>query len=213
MARPRGRRRTRRQRRQGSPRSRPKTIRQASLSPPPTRSRISRSGRCVASCRGPPLLSQEGPRHETPPWDRAGGGGESRGDGRTVRLKRGVRSAPEEQLLATATGNVAGRHRGGREGGAVQPRAPVDPRSPTYRGTLQSDRRRLFEHFTLTDVAHKVVGVGSVGTRTWILLFESGVEADVLLLQANRRNVGARRLCRRCPSTLTRASVSSPASI
>jgi uncharacterized protein (DUF2252 family) len=55
-----------------------------------------------------------------------------------------------------------------------------------YRRTLRSDRRRLFEHFTVTDVAHKVVGVGSVGTRAWILLFESGVEADVLLLQAKQ---------------------------
>jgi uncharacterized protein (DUF2252 family) len=43
-----------------------------------------------------------------------------------------------------------------------------------YRDTLQSDRRRLFDHFTLADVAHKVVGVGSVGTRAWILLFEAG---------------------------------------
>ena len=32
----------------------------------------------------------------------------------------------------------------------------------------------MFDHFTLTDVAHKVVGVGSVGTRAWILLFEAG---------------------------------------
>ena len=43
----------------------------------------------------------------------------------------------------------------------------------SYRGTLQSDRRRLFDHFTLADVAHKVVGVGSVGTRAWILMFEA----------------------------------------
>ena len=41
-------------------------------------------------------------------------------------------------------------------------------------------------HFTLTDVAHKVVGVGSVGTRAWILLLESGVDGDALLLQAKQ---------------------------
>jgi hypothetical protein len=35
----------------------------------------------------------------------------------------------------------------------------------TYRRTLQFDRRVLLNHFTLGDVAHKVVGVGSVGTR------------------------------------------------
>jgi uncharacterized protein (DUF2252 family) len=56
----------------------------------------------------------------------------------------------------------------------------------TYRGTLQPDRRRLLDHFTLADVAHKVVGVGSVGTRTWILLLEGGVEAEALLLQAKQ---------------------------
>jgi uncharacterized protein (DUF2252 family) len=55
----------------------------------------------------------------------------------------------------------------------------------TYRGTLQSDRRHLIDHFTLADVAHKVVGVGSVGTRAWILLLEAG-EAGALLLQAKQ---------------------------
>jgi hypothetical protein len=55
-----------------------------------------------------------------------------------------------------------------------------------YRRTLQSDRRVLLDHFTLGDIAHKVVGVGSVGTRAWILLLESGVEAEGLLLQAKQ---------------------------
>lgn len=58
----------------------------------------------------------------------------------------------------------------------------------TYRGTLQTDRQRLVDHFTLADVAHKVVGVGSVGTRAWILLLEAGVEAEALLLQAKQAN-------------------------
>ena len=61
----------------------------------------------------------------------------------------------------------------------------------TYRKTLQSDRRVLLDHFTLTDVAHKVVGVGSVGTRAWILLLESGVEAGGLLLQAKEAGPSA----------------------
>jgi uncharacterized protein (DUF2252 family) len=56
----------------------------------------------------------------------------------------------------------------------------------TYRRTLQSDRRVLLDHFTLDDIAHKVVGVGSVGTRAWILLLDSGVEAEALLLQAKQ---------------------------
>ncbi|MFD7044706.1 DUF4193 family protein [Rhodococcus jostii] len=56
----------------------------------------------------------------------------------------------------------------------------------TYRDTLQTDRRHLLDHFTLTDVAHKVVEVGSVGTRAWILLLEAGVDAEALLLQAKQ---------------------------
>lgn len=56
----------------------------------------------------------------------------------------------------------------------------------SYRSTLQSDRGVLLDQFALTDVAHKVVGVGSVGLRTWILLFESGVEGESLLLQAKQ---------------------------
>src|SRR4051794_15800464 len=39
-----------------------------------------------------------------------------------------------------------------------------------YRRTLPSDRRRLLERFRYADAARKVVGVGSVGTRAWIVL-------------------------------------------
>ncbi len=53
-----------------------------------------------------------------------------------------------------------------------------------YRRTLQSDRRHLLEQFTLVQVARKVVGVGSVGTRAWILLMEAGDGAEPLFLQA-----------------------------
>ena len=41
-----------------------------------------------------------------------------------------------------------------------------------YRETLADDVRRLFDRFRIVDVARKVVGVGSVGTRCWICLFE-----------------------------------------
>jgi uncharacterized protein (DUF2252 family) len=39
-----------------------------------------------------------------------------------------------------------------------------------YRATLQDDRRKLLERYELVDVARKVVGVGSVGTRAFIVL-------------------------------------------
>jgi uncharacterized protein (DUF2252 family) len=53
-----------------------------------------------------------------------------------------------------------------------------------YRRTLQSDRRHLLEYFTLVQLARKVVGVGSVGTRAWILLMEGGDGTEPLFLQA-----------------------------
>jgi uncharacterized protein (DUF2252 family) len=54
----------------------------------------------------------------------------------------------------------------------------------SYRRTLQWDRRHLLEEFELVQVARKVVGVGSVGTRAWILLFEGLDGGDPLFLQA-----------------------------
>jgi hypothetical protein len=53
-----------------------------------------------------------------------------------------------------------------------------------YRRTLQSDRRHLLEQFTLVQVARKVVGVGSVGTRAWIVLMDAGDGVEPLFLQA-----------------------------
>jgi uncharacterized protein (DUF2252 family) len=53
-----------------------------------------------------------------------------------------------------------------------------------YRHTLQSDRRHLLEQYRLVQIARKVVGVGSVGTRAWILLLEARDTNDVLFLQA-----------------------------
>jgi uncharacterized protein (DUF2252 family) len=53
-----------------------------------------------------------------------------------------------------------------------------------YRRTLQSDRRHLLEQFKLLQVARKVVGVGSVGTRAWILLMDAADGTEPLFLQA-----------------------------
>jgi uncharacterized protein (DUF2252 family) len=58
--------------------------------------------------------------------------------------------------------------------------------STGYTQTLPAYRRRLVERFTLTGVARKVVGVGSVGTETWILLMEPEGGFEPLLLQAKQ---------------------------
>ncbi|MEU3338312.1 DUF2252 domain-containing protein [Streptomyces sp. NPDC002144] len=53
-----------------------------------------------------------------------------------------------------------------------------------YAPTLSSERRHLLRHYRLVDMARKVVGVGSVGTRCWILLLLGRDDDDPLLLQA-----------------------------
>ena len=52
-----------------------------------------------------------------------------------------------------------------------------------YRGSLQSDRRALLERYSFVDMARKVVGVGSVGTRCWVVLLTGRDVDDALLLQ------------------------------
>jgi len=52
-----------------------------------------------------------------------------------------------------------------------------------YSESLPSDRRALLEQFEFVDMARKVVGVGSVGTRCWIILMLGRDEQDPLLLQ------------------------------
>ena len=52
-----------------------------------------------------------------------------------------------------------------------------------YRATLQGDRRHLLERFEIVDAARKVVGVGSVGTRAFIVLLQGRDAQDPLFLQ------------------------------
>ena len=52
-----------------------------------------------------------------------------------------------------------------------------------YRRTLTADRRQLIERYRYAHAARKVVGVGSVGTRAWIVLMLGRDETDPLFLQ------------------------------
>jgi uncharacterized protein (DUF2252 family) len=54
----------------------------------------------------------------------------------------------------------------------------------SYRRTLQGDRKHLLEDFRFVHIARKVVGVGSVGTRAWIVLMLGRDGQDPLFLQA-----------------------------
>jgi uncharacterized protein (DUF2252 family) len=69
-----------------------------------------------------------------------------------------------------------------------------------YQRTLTPDRKYLLEQFEFCDMARKVVGVGSVGTRCWIILMLGRDTADPLFLQVKEaepsvlsRFVGASR--------------------
>jgi uncharacterized protein (DUF2252 family) len=53
-----------------------------------------------------------------------------------------------------------------------------------YRESLQDDRKQLLERFEIVDAARKVVGVGSVGTRAFIVLLQGRNGDDPLFLQA-----------------------------
>jgi uncharacterized protein (DUF2252 family) len=91
-------------------------------------------------------------------------------DGRARILSQPPLLVPVEELWGEEEANVA------------YERLRILTRS--YRRTLQWDRRHLVEQFRLVQVARKVVGVGSVGTRAWILLFEGIEGSDPLFLQA-----------------------------
>ena len=52
-----------------------------------------------------------------------------------------------------------------------------------YVDSLQSDRRHLLTEYNYVDLARKVVGVGSVGTRAWVLLLQGRDTSDLLMLQ------------------------------
>ena len=77
-----------------------------------------------------------------------------------------------------------------------------------YLSTLAPHWRRVLGGYTLVDIAHKVVGVGSVGLRAYVALLEGSSPDDVLFLQLKqaRRSVLAKYVHGDSVGTLTRAS-------
>jgi len=64
-----------------------------------------------------------------------------------------------------------------------QAREAVEEQFRGYKTTLSDDRRQMLDRFTIVDVARKVVGVGSVGTRAWMVLLQGRDSGDPLFLQ------------------------------
>ncbi len=59
----------------------------------------------------------------------------------------------------------------------------IDTLFRAYRRTLPPDRRQLLDRYRFVDLARKVVGVGSVGTRCWVVYLEGTRDGDPLFLQ------------------------------
>jgi uncharacterized protein (DUF2252 family) len=87
------------------------------------------------------------------------------------------RITPSPPLIVPMTDLAAG------EAGGRDVMAELAGLVSKYRRTLETDRRFLLEQFELVDIARKVVGVGSVGTRCWILLMLGRDSQDPLFLQ------------------------------
>ena len=64
-----------------------------------------------------------------------------------------------------------------------QARNTVEEQFRVYKATLSNNRRQLLDRFTIVDMARKVVGVGSVGTRAFMVLLQGRDSADPLFLQ------------------------------
>ena len=101
---------------------------------------------------------------------------------------RGLRQAHRPGRRASAGSSRTRRCRAGRATCCRTSSAPTSRTwfrgcSPATARTLQSDRRDLLDRFEFVDMARKVVGVGSVGTRCWIVLMRGRDDGDPLFLQ------------------------------
>ena len=115
-----------------------------------------------------------------------------------ARAERLARSRTSDRALPRFTTQLGGRRH-------IVDKPPLITRLPKaafqrigaaiddYLNTLTSHWRRVVGGYTLVDVAHKVVGVSSVGLRSYVALLEGSTPEDVLFLQLKeaRRSVVA----------------------
>jgi uncharacterized protein (DUF2252 family) len=95
----------------------------------------------------------------------------------TEQIEGDLRIVSRPPLIVPLEELVAGEEQGDVE-------AMVRDVIERYAETLKDDRRRLLETYDFRHIAHKVVGVGSVGTRAWIVLLTGRDDDDPLFLQA-----------------------------
>ena len=121
--------------------------------------------------------------------------------GRAQKLLDKARTKDSMQALSKLTEVVDGHHRIMSDPPVVVPARDLEAAyglSPDevlsvvhdllrqYRSTLTDDRRHLLERYEFVDLARKVVGVGSVGTRAWIALLQGRDDDDPLFLQVKQ---------------------------
>jgi uncharacterized protein (DUF2252 family) len=104
-----------------------------------------------------------------------------------------ARSHDDTRALASYTTEVDGERRIVSEPPLIVPMRELPHGEDTekqlraafnsYRRTLPRERRVLLDRFAFVDLARKVVGVGSVGTRCWMVLLHGRDDADPLFLQ------------------------------
>ncbi|MFA5884602.1 MAG: DUF2252 domain-containing protein [Acidimicrobiia bacterium] len=118
------------------------------------------------------------------------------------RFRRNVGKAQAKdslKALAKLTEVVDGEHRIRSDPPLIVPARELDAdpaalvswlheRFRVYRHSLQPDRRHLLEGYRIVDIARKVVGVGSVGTRCWIILLLGRDDQDPLFIQVKEAN-------------------------
>jgi uncharacterized protein (DUF2252 family) len=83
----------------------------------------------------------------------------------------------------------------------VHTRAVLDKVLEGYAQTLTVDRRTLLEQFVSVDAARKVVGVGSVGTQCYVVLFLGRDEKDPFFLQIKEARESVVSLARSTPTS------------
>jgi uncharacterized protein (DUF2252 family) len=112
------------------------------------------------------------------------------------RIAKGAAKKNSLRAFSKLTEEVDGQHRIVSDPPLIIPLRELDPdrgmdeivkwlqdRILSYRASLQCDRQHLLDSYRIVDIAHKVVGVGSVGTRCWIALMFGRDETDPLFIQ------------------------------
>ncbi|NHZ71073.1 MAG: DUF2252 domain-containing protein [Proteobacteria bacterium] len=115
---------------------------------------------------------------------------------RASKEARKARKKDSRHVLGKLGENVDGRYRIIDDAPFVVPiRSPefaadvgevtrlVEQAVSTYDSTLAASIRTLVNRFSVIDIALKVVGVGSVGTRCFIVMLEGNDREDILFLQ------------------------------